>query len=419
MNKHLLLLALFLFSSCGEDPILKEDPKIPIENPEDDKVLSFKDSQVLLYPNMYDLVMQVNTNVEYECNVIGDDSSWLNYSLSEGGVKLSVRPNNEEYERKVRMIVKNGEHGISDTIDIIQTVNKERVALIKIYKALNGEKWLDQENWCTDRPLSEWEGIMANGDKEVYRLWLSRDANVKGEIPECLGDLTNLEQVSCEYSNVSGRLPESIGKLTNLKRITIGNCKFEGEIPESIKNCLKLEYVDMSQNHFTGKIPEVFFLCENLEYLMLGDNKFNQFEINYTPKSNKLHTLHIYGNEIISPIPDNLFLCKGLRFIHAEDNKIKGHIPETIFEALNLEYIDLSNNELEGELPSRISSDSKLGNIDVSNNNLSGKIPFCYSVLYDLQVFNVTNNYLDIAGSDYIKDNPNYDDLNWRLLPQK
>ncbi len=34
--------------------------------------------------------------------------------------------------------------------------SEEREALEAIYHALNGENWIDQGNWCTDAPLSEW-----------------------------------------------------------------------------------------------------------------------------------------------------------------------------------------------------------------------------------------------------------------------
>ena len=45
-------------------------------------------------------------------------------------------------------------------LDSIEGQHKrEREALIAIYKALDGDNWDYNDNWCSDKPLSEWEGV--------------------------------------------------------------------------------------------------------------------------------------------------------------------------------------------------------------------------------------------------------------------
>lgn len=419
MNKFLLLaLAVLMpmwFIGCGkefEDNPPKDELSDESENKE---MLIFSKSFHTIEPNSLKMEIGIFAKVEYEFEEIENEDSWLSYSLSDDILRISAKPNNEEKEHIAKFVIYNENEKLSDTLTVTQPINKERVALIKIYKALNGDNWANNENWCSDKPLNEWNGIMANGDEHVTRLWAHNDAFINGEIPECIGDLIYLDHLSFEGTNVKGKLPESIGKLTRLEYLTIADCKFEGEIPKSIENCTLLEYVDLNRNSFTGKIPEYFFQCENIKSLTIVGNRFTEFTIDKNPVSDKLHTLYISDNEISSPIPEKLFMCKGLRFIDARNNHITGNIPNSIGGALNLESIDLSDNEIEGELPSEISTDSKLGNITIPNNKLSGKIPECYAHL-NLLVFDVRNNYLDIEGSYYIKDNPNYDD--WRLLPQ-
>lgn len=417
MKNILFFIMTILFVGCGKEDISEAPMDIfDSDKSEKENVLSFKIKELTLTSKELSAYVSINSNIDYRVKIEGDNKDWIKYELrANESIFFEAKPNNTEIERSIKCIIYNDELKLSDTLSVKQSVNKERLALIKIYNALNGVQWTNCENWCSDKPLSEWEGVMANGDAEVYRLWLSHDAYVKGEIPDCIGDLIYLENISFEYSNVSGKIPETIGNLIRLKRITVSNCRLEGNIPKSIANCKQLEYVDMSKNFFTGEIPESFFQCEKLSDLMLHDNKFSKFLISKDPISNKLHTLYISDNEISSSIPDKLFLCKSLRFINAENNKIIGNIPNTIRLALNLKVIDLGNNEIEGELPSEIGVDSKLENITVPNNRLSGKVPECYTYL-NLVVFDVRNNYLDIEGCDYIKNNLNYQD--WLLLPQ-
>ena len=39
---------------------------------------------------------------------------------------------------------------------------KERDALIAFYNATDGDNWSNNENWCSDKPVSQWHGITAN-----------------------------------------------------------------------------------------------------------------------------------------------------------------------------------------------------------------------------------------------------------------
>lgn len=417
MNKLLLLTSLFLFLSCSKNEEFVNDntEEIP-EQPEESKTLNFENHKIEFTPNELSKYININSNIDYKYKTIGNETSWLSYSIDNNKLHITTTPNNNNDEKKAKIIIYNDIESLYDTLEVVQPINKERLVLIQIYKSLNGKEWTNQENWCTDKPLNEWEGVMANGDMGVFRLWLSHDAYISGEIPECIGDLIDLNNISFEYSNVKGVIPETIGNLKKLERITLSNCKLEGNIPSSIKNCTELEYVDMSDNSLTGEIPECFFQCKKLSYLTLDNNKFNKFEIKNTPISNELHTLLIQNNNIQSPIPEKLFDCKSLRFLHANDNEITGHIPSSIKKALNLEVLYLQNNKINGELPSELDNDSNLGNLNLSNNKISGTIPKCYSTLEKLQFFNISNNYIDIKNCEYIESNPNYN--NWKLIPQ-
>ena len=294
MKKFSLILVLLqlLFLSCSEEENNIPDNTYP-SGQEYDSTLNFIETEVSLTPNKLEGYIEIQSNIDFKSKEIEGDNYWLDYSINENLLHIKALPNNEEKERMLKLVIYNEKESLFDTLKIIQPINKERIALIKIYKSLNGDKWTNKDNWCSNRPIEEWNGVYANGDMNVYRLALYQDAFIEGEIPDCIGDLMELEILSLENTNIGGKMPESIGKLVNLEHIDISNCQFKGEIPESIKNCNKLTHIDFNNNDFEGKIPESFFQCSNLEYLSLNGNNFDRFEMNESPNCHKLESFFI------------------------------------------------------------------------------------------------------------------------------
>ena len=68
----------------------------------------------------------------------------------------------------------------------------DRPALAALYNAMGGEKnWPNQQNWLSDAPLEEWDGVTTNDDGRVIELVLAYNG-LSGEIPAELGSLSNL-----------------------------------------------------------------------------------------------------------------------------------------------------------------------------------------------------------------------------------
>ena len=59
---------------------------------------------------------------------------------------------------------------------------------------------------------------------------------LSGEIPSCIGNLTNLTFIHLEYNQLSGEIPSEIGNLTNLIWLNFVHNQLSGEIPSSICN---------------------------------------------------------------------------------------------------------------------------------------------------------------------------------------
>ena len=60
------------------------------------------------------------------------------------------------------------------------------------------------------------------------------EMGLSGEIPSCIGDLTNLNFIHLEYNQLSGEIPVEIGNLVNLTSLDLSHNQLTGEIPSFI-----------------------------------------------------------------------------------------------------------------------------------------------------------------------------------------
>ena len=92
----------------------------------------------------------------------------------------------------------------------------DREALVAFYNATDGENWNSSDNWLSDAPLGEWEGVYTNEDGRVGRMELVR-YGLSGEIPPELGSLSNLRELHLRGNELSGEIPAGLGSLSNLE----------------------------------------------------------------------------------------------------------------------------------------------------------------------------------------------------------
>ena len=76
----------------------------------------------------------------------------------------------------------------------------------------DGENWDRSDNWLSDAPLGEWQGVTTNDDGRVTGLNLS-DNDLSGEIPAELGSLSNLTGLGLNVNGLSGEIPAELGNL--------------------------------------------------------------------------------------------------------------------------------------------------------------------------------------------------------------
>ena len=171
----------------------------------------------------------------------------------------------------------------------------DRAVLVALYEATNGQGWIENGGWLSDRPVGQWHGVTTGESGRVTALDLSA-SNLIGSIPPDLARLSHLETLDLERNTLAGSIPPELGELHNLKALILGVNRLSGEIPAELGNLTSLEVVRLRRNSLTGPIP---------------------------PELSKLHNLTRLGldrNLLTGPLPVGFLDLERLRLLHFADN---------------------------------------------------------------------------------------------------
>ena len=155
-----------------------------------------------------------------------------------------------------------------------------KAILMEFYRAMDGPNWKMQGNWGTTEDLNTWWGVTFEKKNGVTSLYF-QNVGLKGEIPECIGELTGLTEFHLENDpGVTGTLPDSFRKLVNLQTVFIrgtemtslpdvwadmtqlksvnifGNTEMTGPLPESLGRLPSLDFLSITSNRISGTVPE-------------------------------------------------------------------------------------------------------------------------------------------------------------------
>jgi hypothetical protein len=197
-----------------------------------------------------------------------------------------------------------------------------RYALAVIYFSLEGDSWnrcsssshsgtgsitasspcpSDNERYLSSTSHRMWDGINGNRDdtitwldlsnRNVYSdhflpleftllsptlelVWISENPDLRGTIPEYIGEFTNLESLNVHKTNVGGVLPNSLYTLPKLSSLRLYRANFTGSISSNIGNMRRLKWLWIHENGFTGVVPEEMGTLKKLEGVTLHGNQF-------------------------------------------------------------------------------------------------------------------------------------------------
>ncbi|WP_440121419.1 leucine-rich repeat domain-containing protein [Tenacibaculum sp. Ill] len=128
--------------------------------------------------------------------------------------------------------------------------------------------------------------------------YLDISGNITGNIPDEIGELTNLKTLSIRNTPLTGLLPTSIGNLTNLQGLTIVGTAIEGGIPASFSNLTSLTTLNLSRNKLTEQVPSFINTFSALSFLSLRENNFSGLIPDFTVLKG-LQTLEIQNNNFV------------------------------------------------------------------------------------------------------------------------
>lgn len=290
----------------------------------------------------------------------------------------------------------------------------DSLALISLYKALDGANW-GYTNWAKT-PLRYWQGVTlseVNGRVRVTSVELSGN-RMKGQLPAQIGMLTelkrlviagsdfvtgsivdevfelrNLRVLDLRFTELTGELSPRIGQLAQLDTLILWKSQFAADAPEA-------EKVNWERNTtlFSGSIPAEIGQLKKLRYLNLARAGFEGEIPSAIGSMSALTRLDLSENRLSGSVPASIGNLSKLEWLSICNNRLTGSVSGDICRAASLETLILSNNELTGSIPSEIGDMSKLNYFDVENNRLTGSIPTSIEQCSKLGIFYAGNNQL-------------------------
>ncbi len=247
-------------------------------------------------------------------------------------------------------------------------------ALIALYETTDGDNWVSNQNWLSNRPIGTWYGVVTDENNRVIELDLS-DNELKGTIPSELGHLVYLEGLYLSENQLSGMIPTALGALSNLIELDLWTNELTGQIPPELGRLANLEMLNLGNNELSGTIPPALGSLTYLEGLSLSTNKLSGGIPAELGDLTNLEWLSLTENQLSGPIPPTLDKLTNLTALYLGQNKLSGTIPPELGSLTNLEDLFLHANQLSGEIPSELGNLTKLTALSLWGNGLSGTMP--------------------------------------------
>lgn len=230
--------------------------------------------------------------------------------------------------------------------------------------ALNNS--IKELNWDLRQPIDTWDGVELNINGCVESLDIS-DEGFRGNIPPEIGSFLELQYLALDENYLEGEIPPEIGNLTKLKHLGLDDNRLGGKIPSEIGNLKSLEYLNLSDNQLTDFIPNEISNLFNLQKLLLRNNDLTG-DLSFIDGLTNLLQLVASSNNIYGSIPTSINALKNLEWLMLDNNNLTSFLPNDFLKDINVELIDISNNYLQGCYPFSM---DKLCNMHSLNNQYS------------------------------------------------
>ena len=96
---------------------------------------------------------------------------------------------------------------------ITGSIQTDSLALVDLYKSLDGMNWSHSNNWNSSRPVATWAGVQVSdvaGAPRVTALYLGGN-KLRGTLPKSIGQLTALRSLQLQYNReLTGTIPTEL-----------------------------------------------------------------------------------------------------------------------------------------------------------------------------------------------------------------
>ncbi|XVF49102.1 hypothetical protein PTKIN_Ptkin03bG0241500 [Pterospermum kingtungense] len=227
--------------------------------------------------------------------------------------------------------------------------------------------------------------------KKLKKLWMTQ-ANLLGEVPEVIGDMTALEALDLSQNELTGNIPAYLFLLRNLKKIYLYSNNLSGEIPRVIE-ASDLRVIDLSENNLTGTIPDDVGKLEKLSGLVLFSNQLSGEIPESIGRISTLTDVRLFSNSLSGSLPSDFGRYSLLERLEVSSNKLTGNLPEHVCYGGKLLGVVAFDNSLTGELPKSLGNCDSLIMVDVRRNGLTGTIPSGLWTSLNLSMLMISDNY--------------------------
>jgi len=141
-----------------------------------------------------------------------------------------------------------------DKLYFMNKLNVEKAVLEEWFR-LDGHNWYHHTNWCTNLPLSEWQGVETN-DGKITHLYLY--SNNISSVPSELSQLKNLKNLDLSHNKISS-VPSELSQLTYLDLRNNNLTSVPSELSQ-------LKYLDLRNNNISS-VPSELSQLTNLKMI--------------------------------------------------------------------------------------------------------------------------------------------------------
>ena len=211
-----------------------------------------------------------------------------------------------------------------------EAAERDRAALVALYRATGGDGWTDNDGWRSDEPIGQWHGVTVDADGRVIALTL-------------------------DDNNLAGTVPRELRELTALARLDLGGNVLDGCLPADLQ-----DHLDVADSDLAG-----LSFCVNDRAALValyratgGDGWTDNAGWRSDAPIGQWHGVTVDADGRVTALA-------------LDGNNLAGTVPPELHALTALTQLDLGGNVLDGCLPVNLQ-----GQLEVVDSDLAG-LPFC------------------------------------------